>query len=322
MPQQMIDRENLEYINTIGSDLRSDVVAAGMVDNGIDPDRIVVLRRQPGARKTDKEIVEVDVKRDYEGNGKDVLLMRTNRPGIYDNLPEGLFHDTAGQKSNSRERVLETLRDQQKKEFYIRRFFSLYEAEVERTRIDLQLTELGYDRPGKHRTLADTLAQLWPVVRQMDLRTALLFVRTIPHVSDIRNRHRDIAGAISRITGYGIHLAWAGSREIPQVRYPRLGAMRLGVNALLKGTFPDRYIRVGVTPHREHLKELLPGGERRRILEELLRLFLPHSADFRIVVIPRQEDRSCRPSHPQLPCILGVNSTLKRKITTDESKEQ
>ncbi|GEM_PF-6976434 len=318
----MIDREDLEYINTLGSDLRSDVVVAGMVDNGIDPERIVVLRRQSGARKTDKEIVEVEMRQDYEGNGKDVLLLRTNRRGIYDNLPEGLFHDTAGQKNNSRERVLENLREQQKKEFYIRRFFSLYETEVERTRVDLQLTELYYDRPGRHRTFADTLAQLWPVIRQMDLCTAMLFVRTIPHVSDIRNRQAEVAAALSRITGYGIHIRWADSRDIPQVKYPRLGAMRLGVNTLLKGVFQDRYLRVSVTPQRQHLKELLPGGERRRILEELLRLFLPHSADFRVVIVPRKEDRTCRPSNPKLPCMLGVNSTLQLKTTTDESKEQ
>ncbi len=318
----MIAQEEIAHINTVGTDFRSDVIVAGMVDGGVDADRVVVLRRQSEARLTDKEIIDIEYKRDYEGNGRDMLLVRTNRNGIYDNLPEGLFHDTSGLKGTSKEVVIDSIKRQNKQEFYIRRFFSLYEAEVERTRMEMQLTELRYDRTGRHRTFVDALARLWPVIAQMELRTAMLFTRVIPYIPEIRNSYRETARAIALITGYRVQISEEIGQKTPPVKFPRLGTARLGVNSVLKGKFRYACATVTVTPPQKELRELLPGCPGRRVLEGLLELFLPNSTDYRIVLVPEQAGFTGRIGGRRTPCLLGINSKLTKRTTTDESKEQ
>lgn len=309
----MFDKKDLEHINNLTTNFRSDVIAAAVVDNGLDADKVVILRRQGEARMTDKEIINIEYKQDYENHSQDVLQIRTNRQGIYDHLPEGVFHDCHGLKDNSPELIIHTIRHQHKQEFFIRRFFSLFEAETERARIDIQLTEFRYDRPDKHRTFVDTMSPLWPVIRQMDSRTAMLFISMVPYIDEIRTSYPLIAQALSVITGHRVRIEKQSAMRASGLTFPRLGSIRLGVNAILKGDVRHTCAKVMATPCRENLKELLPGRKHYTILVALLRIFMPCPTDYELHIVPAAEDYTARPVDKNCPCILGVNARLVTK---------
>lgn len=311
----MVNHKHIEHINNLESDFRSDVIAAGMVDSGIEADSIIILRRDGHMRQTDKEVVDVRYKQDYEGNGDDVWLIRSNRQGIYDILPEGMFHDSASLKGKSKEAIVHSFRRQGMQEKLIRKFFSLYEAESERTRLDIQLAEYRYDRPDKHRTFADTMAALWPVVKQMDSLTAMLFIRTVPYIAEIRNSYSQTAQAISMITGHGVRIEVGQCPKTPDIKPVRLAEMKLGVNAVLKGAMHVLCAKVYVTPHRDNLRELVPGGRGHAVMKTLLNVFIPNNVDYEIIIKPRDEDYTSRLGDSDNPCILGVNARLKSKST-------
>lgn len=311
----MVDKKNIEYINNLESNFRSDVVAAGMVDSGIDADKIVILRRQGNIRQTDKEVVDVEYKQDYEGNGRDVWLIKANRQGIYDQLPEGMFHDSSGMAENSKEAIVHSFRRQNMQERLIRKFFSFYEAEAEYTRVDIQLAELRYDRPDKHRAFVDTMSGLWPVVRDMDSRTAMLFIRTVPYIAQIRGSYGQTAQAISMITGHSVRIEDGFRSHTPQVKSVRLAEMKLGVNSALRGAVSVPCAKVSVTPNRANLAELVPGKTQYGVLKTLLDVFLPNEVDYEIAVKPSEEDYTSRLGDKNHPCILGVNMRLKSKHT-------
>lgn len=306
----MVEVGDIQHVNKLESNFRSDVVAAGMVDVGIDADKIVILRRQGNARQTDKEIHSIEYKRDFEGNKRDAWIIKTNRQGIYDNLPEGLFHDFTGLNDNSKESIIHSFRLQSIQERWIRRFFSLYEVELDRTRIDIQLEEYRYDRPDKNRAFVDTLSPFWPVIKEMDARTAKLFIHTIPLISEIRGSYSKISEALSFITGYSVRIE-SCIFHMPQTHSVRLGDMRLGSNSVLKGTSDVTFLKVIVTPDKDSIIDLVEGKTKYNILKVLLDIFMPVNMDNQLVIAPQKQDCTSKLGDKTNPCILGINGKLR-----------
>jgi len=298
---------NREEINDLYTNFRGEVIAAGAVDNGFDRDRVLLKRREGKSRETDKEIADIEYKEDYEGDGSNILLIKTNRRGMYDNLPEALFHSGLGLKHYNKENLLETIRRQDKEEFYVRRFFSLYETEIDRSRIEISRIEFEYDRPNRHRTYVNTLGQFWSVIYQMDTRAAILFSRTIPYIAEIRNRYANISQALSLIMGYSINIK-PFRREIKvKMDTPRMGMMKLGINSTLKGKQYEKYASVEINMPADAIKDLLPQARKRKIIEALLEFFMPEDIKTEIKLRPAPTVYTYKLGDS----ILGVNARLK-----------
>jgi hypothetical protein len=71
----MFDKRDTREVNTLSTDYLSVAIAAILVDDGFDADGVIVLRRSGAERQTDKEVVSVEYKPGYEGDGSDVLLI-------------------------------------------------------------------------------------------------------------------------------------------------------------------------------------------------------------------------------------------------------
>lgn len=312
----MFDEKDTASINSLYTDYRSDVVAAAVIDGGFDADNVIVRRRGSRERQTDKEVYSASYKPDYEGDGTYKLFIQTNRRGIYDNLPEGLFHTPSSLKDRSREKIIGNIRRQRKNEQDVRKFFSLYESEVEHSRIDIRLTELRYDRPNKHRIRVDTLGHFWPVISRMDSMTAVLFVRTIPYVSEIRNSYAKIAKALTMTLGYSVRIVVENKPVRPEMKFPRLGAMRLGVNSALKGARGHVFARVIVQAPEKALDGLVPAGDMRGVVETLLDIYMPDKVAYSIEIRPEKSVYTSR-----LGGRLGMNTKLKDS-KQHESQEQ
>ena len=308
----MLKQKDIENISIFSNNFRGDVIAAGLVDNGIDQDTILLLRNDGSTLETDKEIISIDLKQDYEDNENKMLVIKTNRPGIYDNLPEILFHSGVGIKNYNKDNVIEAIRKQHKEEVAIRKFFSLYETEVDRARIGISKTEFEYDRPGKHRSSVDIFGRFWPIIKSMDSQTAILFTKTIPYIAEIRNRYNKIAQAISMIMGYDISIK-TGTRKIPfKTKSPRLGVMKLGVNSTLKGYALEKYAVVGIKVSKRAIKDLLPHEHKRKIVEILLDIFMPANISYEIALYPKEETYTSRLGNKELHCVLGINARLNK----------
>jgi len=306
----MLNEKDIKNINSLYSDFRSHVIAAGLVDNGFDKDDILLMRNDGSARETDKEIVSVSIKDSDEDKRKKKIAIKTNRPGIYDNLPEVLFHSAIGLKNYNKENVLNAIKQQQKEEVFIRKFFSLYETEIDRTQIEIGKIEIEYDRPGKHRSFVDVFSRFWSVIEQMDLQTAILFTRTIPYISEIRNRYDKIAQAITMITGYDISIRCRMRKICVRVKSPKLGIMKLGVDSVLKKDIEEKYAEVKINVPQRALRDLLPESPKRRIVEILLETFIPANISYKINLCPAKEVSTNKLGDKDKPCILGVNAKL------------
>ncbi|MDR1098298.1 MAG: hypothetical protein LBL57_09220 [Tannerella sp.] len=311
---------DLKNINTVHTDFRSDVIAAGLAEEGFDLDSLLVLRREAATGESGKEIAGVEFREDADG--KEMLVIKTSRRGIYDNLPEGLFHSfhTHSSRKAGMGAVVEEMRKNSRTEFYVRLFFSLFEAETERSRICIQLAGLRYDKPERFRSFADTLLPFWPVIRLMDIRTACIFSRMIPFIPSIRNSFQGTAEALSLITGQPVRIRLKRTYRQPRVKPARLGEAVTGINAVLNGKYcsamPDAFIHIALRGEK-YVREYLPGAAGRIIVEKLSEIFIPAKTQFEVCVTSPGD--SARLGDREHPCFLGVNTVLKSKCR--ESKK-
>ena len=92
----------------------------------------------------------------------------------------GLFHEALFPgKVKDLGLILEEMQQHSNEEFFIRRFFSLLESEVDREGIQAQLLELRYDKKNKYSDYAKLFAACWPVIHILSDR-ALLFIKFMP----------------------------------------------------------------------------------------------------------------------------------------------
>ena len=133
--------------NTMDTDFKAELYGALLSEAGFDTAQIMMVRDGNNLSNVSKDIRSVKY-RNHVGIAEGTYIeLKTNRRGIYDSLPEGLFHEALFPgKVKDLGLILEEMQQHSNEEFFIRRFFSLLESEVDREGIQAQLLELRYDK--------------------------------------------------------------------------------------------------------------------------------------------------------------------------------
>ena len=133
--------------NTMDTDFKAELYGALLAEAGFDTAQIMMVRDGNNLSNVSKDIRSVKY-RNHVGIAEGTYIeLKTNRRGIYDSLPEGLFHEALFPgKVKDLGLILEEMQQHSNEEFFIRRFFSLLESEVDREGIQAQLLELRYER--------------------------------------------------------------------------------------------------------------------------------------------------------------------------------
>lgn len=303
--------------NTMDTDFKAELYGALLSEAGFDITRIVMVRDGNNLSNVSKDIRSVK-HRSLPGMAEDACIeLKTNRRGIYDSLPEGLFHDSLFPgKVKDLELILEEMRHHRKEEFFIRRFFSLLESETDGEGIQAQLLELRYDKKNKYPDYAELFSDCWPVIHILSSRGALLFIKFIPHIHSIRNRLEEVSDALSQILEAPVSVRPRMVQHAIKAHKPnRLGNMRLGVNSVNVGVLnsaePDLHIHIGDIPTRE-VERFLPGNNSRKALEMLADIFLSACQEFHVTISvdPAERKTYLKPADDACPSYLGINTYL------------
>ncbi|RCW38263.1 type VI secretion system (T6SS) VasB/ImpH family protein [Marinilabilia salmonicolor] len=256
----------LQNINKSGADFKPEVIAALLIDQGFRFDQFIFLRKGGAKRGFSKDISEVNLKQLGGGFNEKYVEIGVNRRGIYDGLPEGIFHKNAQHNpGKSKQQVLQEFNKHREEEFFARRFFCLFEVECDRTSVLTHRLELYYDKKSHRRNFVEVFSEYWPVLSEIPLHKAVLFLKMVPFFSSIRNSFLKIADVISLITGVDIEIGIARNRKKPQIAINTggLGKVHLGQNFVLKGYCEERLqdIEVLIGPvDADSMQNFLPGG--------------------------------------------------------------
>lgn len=305
-----------QHINDSDTDYKAEVIAGLLVEQGFSVDKLLIVRQGAGKRSVSKDIAELSHGR-YK-NTETSLVLHTNRKSIYDHLPEGLFHKSSQSNGErSKESVLADMNRHRADEFFIRDFFRLFETETDINRILTQTKEFQYDKKNNHSQYINIYERFWPILKQMDLAKAVLFMKMIPLVSKIRLSKTEVANTLSLILDVPVKIAPVSkSRALKEsVQLPLLGSARLGRNLITLGdaSKASKTLQISVGPIApENIESFMAGNHSYNVLELMLDNLLPANADRDIQLIssPQQNGFTLNAKKSKRTLFLGVTTWL------------
>jgi len=167
-------KEIANSINQLLNDIKAEVVAADLIENNLNPADIVVLHDGSFKRNYSRDINFAEViKLD---NGQQVLGMHITRDGLYDSLPEGIFHDQSTEPLTSGHEMASISKKQKTEEKESRLFFLPFENEIFLHRIQLEIEERRLLYRFSENLFDDIYPQFWNLDRTLPRRLVSRFV--------------------------------------------------------------------------------------------------------------------------------------------------
>lgn len=270
-------------LDEVPLDLRAEVLVNDLIVRGISVNDLFVKPVGLFRRRFDKDIHSVEV---TELKDEQVVqVLRLNREGLYDALPENLFHYPPNNKPNAFKevsRMVEEVKIRAQEEENARNFFFAFETEFFRQRITNEWQE---------RRLFDTITfsmddeemlSYLNLPAQLSKRQKGIMFYLYPIIYRIRADLKLMSAAYSVILRDEIEikqgLGQAPKPEPDMVMYSGLGNVYLSTSFTLGRSSSELFECYRFYVKLEDTSRIIlyvPEGRKRKILEDLHRYFVP-----------------------------------------------
>ncbi|ASW73457.1 hypothetical protein IQ37_15435 [Chryseobacterium piperi] len=272
------------HYNKLQTDFKAESVAVNLLKYHRAVSNIFIERIGINDRAYLKDIKSISS--NYLGFDEEVFTIETYREGIYDYLPEGLFHPPSLSTSRKNvESVVKEIRKQKRVEEDARKFFRPFELEIFFTEISALLKEYDFDISSDTDTLLDTVSELWPVVELLEKEDAYVFMHILPFFHQIRGDKRWFERCLTAFLRVPVEITFTPNiiDDIEENDDSMLlGNSRLGVTYIPSGRHMDGQrnwvVNIGPIPY-ENMKMYIPGNPFRKVLQALYDYFLPVTVD-------------------------------------------
>jgi type VI secretion system protein ImpH len=267
------------------SDYKAEVVAAEMVENGVPVDQIFIVMLGAMKRTYRKDVETVDEEiANYDH--KEYHLIKTHKEGIYDMLPEGVFHSPASYKSSKTEKeIIASIKTRRIEERDARRFFLPFEAAINELYIQMALYENVLDKRSHYNELVKLFSDQWEIFQYFDSRQANIFLHILPVLHNIRDEYTTITKVFELIFLLPVKISLRRQSAV-QPSDPiisELSTCKLGIdfttgNAKYDDGGDELLVNIGPMNNKV-LQRFLPGNTAYKILELLCDYLLPVHLD-------------------------------------------
>ncbi|KAA0990286.1 type VI secretion system baseplate subunit TssG [Dyadobacter aurulentus] len=266
------------------SDLRAEFVAGSWLDEGIVEDKI--LFRPLGSFKrrshTDVESVGEAELGNFEGK-----IIASNRNGIYDHLPEQLFHLPSAGSINTLKKKVDEIRLQREKEQKSRLFFLPLEHEFFLNRVKLaRLEQLAHDL-NPDSLLLDELRNFWQVPANINKAMLVRLVPVMPLISENRGDLKVAGEILSAVLEYEVTFQALPAAWFTAPSETRLNNALLGLDLILGGeieVYSPRLVAEIQLPNSQVLEKCLQDQEFSMLVTWLSGWFVPVECDLEIAL--------------------------------------
>lgn len=270
--------------NKLQTDFKAESVAVNLLKYHRAVSNIFIDRIGINDRAYLKDIKSISS--NYLGFDEEVFTIETYREGIYDYLPEGLFHPPSLSTTRKNvESVVKEIRKQKRIEEDARKFFRPFELEIFFTEISALSKEFDFDVSSDTDALLETVSELWPIVKQLDEKNACIFMHILPFFHNIRGDKRWFERCLTAFLQVPVEVTFTPNviEDIEENDDSMLlGNSRLGVTYIPSGRHMDGQrnwvVNIGPIPY-ENMKMYIPGNPFRKVLQALYDCFLPVTVD-------------------------------------------
>lgn len=285
------------HYNKLQTDFKAEAVAVNLLKYHRAVSNIFIERIGINDRAYLKDIKSISSQ--YLGFDEEVLSIKTYREGIYDYLPEGIFHPPSLNTSRKNiENVVNEIRKQKKVEEDARKFFQPFELEIFFTEIGALLKEQDFDLASETDSLLKVFSELWPVLKMLDKKSAYIFIHILPFFHQIRGDKKWFERCISSFLQVPVKITFTPNvidRFEEEDDSILLGNSRLGITYIPSGKHMDGernwIINIGPIPY-EKMKKYIPGNPFRKVLQALYDYCLPVNVDIEENFITEKKEYS------------------------------
>ncbi|MDH6253878.1 hypothetical protein M2347_003605 [Chryseobacterium sp. H1D6B] len=272
------------YYNKLQTDFKAEAVAVNLLRYQRAVSNIFIERIGINDRAYLKDIKSISSS--FLGFDEEVFTIETYREGIYDYLPEGVFHPPSlGATRKNVESVVKEIRKQKRVEEDARKFFKPFELEMFFTEISALLKEFDFDISSDTDALLNTVSELWPLIKMLDKQNAYIFIHILPFFHNIRGDKKWFERAMSAFLHVPVEVTFTPNiiDDIEENDDSMLlGNSRLGVTYIPSGRHMDGQrnwvVNIGPIPY-EDMKKYIHGNPFRKVLQALYDYFLPVTVD-------------------------------------------
>ncbi|HTE09215.1 MAG TPA: type VI secretion system baseplate subunit TssG [Flavitalea sp.] len=265
-------------------DFKAETIAAGIAEQGTDPEQIIILMLGALKRTFSNDIR--DVSQEMPGDYKEYTILRTYREGIYDMLPESLFHLPTGHKSAKSEReIIKHMKRRRLEELNARKFFVPMEASINYLRVQMSMQENRLDKRTDYDDLVKLFAAQWKIFQYLDSRQANIFLHLLPIIHEIRDDHEKIREIMEMVFSIPVYIEMGRQYPLSPAdgMFSLLDDSMVGVNLTTGNLQYDEgadEIRISLGPMEAAMyREFMPGRRNRLIYDHLCDYLLPVQVD-------------------------------------------
>ena len=281
-------------INHLPFDIRVEILAADLIEQGIDAETLVFKPVSRFKRRFSNDITGVKVIETQDDQQQ--LYIEVTRDGIYDSLPQGLFHQPKI-KAGARKRadMVENVRTTRAEEQSARQFFQPMENELYHLRTTVERTErrLFFDLERSERN--DLLINFWNLEAYRRFATLPLLVRLMPILYRLSGHLEYTKTCYELLLRVPIAISiYHDYKPLPtHIAGWQLGGDSLGFETItsekIYNELPVYEITIG--PLKDKLlADYLPGGKMLPYLNLLNSYFLAAGYAVNLTVLPQPKD--------------------------------
>ena len=284
----MIDTINPSLFNHI-PDLRVEFVLYELLEAGLDPDDMVINALGIFKRRYGKDMVRGEI-REYKEGKKQYLHFDVNRNGIYDQLPQGIFHQPQNRKSNlSTSQALEEYKLQKKIETESRLFFLPFEQELYRLALLLEAEERKSIFDVQNVLKNQVFIDFWGIPDIFNEQQICNLLYILPLAGLIAGDYSLTRLCFESILNdrVEIHESFPFNHQHIETDGSRLNSMELGINFVIGNNYHEVATSLNICIHPaidEDLIEYLEGGTKLKMVRFLSDYFLPFEVDVEISI--------------------------------------
>lgn len=281
-------------INNFHTDYKAAVLAAELVEAGFDINRLFIWPSGSSRRNFSKDVLSVEWYAP-EGGYKDYLCIKSSREGLYDMLPEGLFHASVPYSSSrTTDDLIDQIKRHKEQEKQARKFFLPLEAEINLFRILIELHENKIDKKNIYNDLVEIFRPGWEIFELLDQQQANIFLHMIPLLHQAKGDLSRLEKLTALLLQMPVSVTAVPCRTAYQDGGSQLGTGLLGVDLIAGSSFyeGDEEVLVQVGPvNPADAMRLFPGERLEQVVRWLVAYFVPADMHVRLDVEIEKESR-------------------------------
>jgi hypothetical protein len=308
-------RKLKEIVTNYNADIKAEVVVGELHDNNFSAHEILTHHLGAFLRSVRKDIQEVGFPENVLPDEAEEIVLELSRDGLYDALPEGLFHQPSlRSRSAKRTDVMDELKKHRVEEGYARKFFAPFENEFFNLRVLLEKREKYAIQGFTTAANKKLLQRIWRVMQRLSSRQINLLMHYLPLAHILRGDNEKLQKVMQTVLGVKIALQYSNVNYIVKNKEQEiLSTMTLGVNSVLGNSFalsiPYLQVKIGPLSNKE-FPAFLPHGEAHDLLKLLQDFFFPAHIQTQLILSIQHSENKFSLNEKSNFSYLGFNTYI------------